>query len=489
VEPADPPWTPGAPAGEPSPVYPPPPPAPIGPPAPLPLPADGAPPWALIAGLALSAVAGIIVGVGYHVVFTNRDSYDELGPQIARWSLLDIGFDAAVASLILVGGIELVRRSAGTARTGAKIIVGAAIALLVLKCVQQAINTFYIPLHDDMSIDTRRSIWEWTSRCYATTWLAIASGIAVTCWHRAPLRPFAIGLVVAMLLAVPYDFYAKYLYELLDSDGGRSIVPTIVFGALGLTTAALSAVLLCRLRAPAETEPGWDRAARGLDRTASALYARLWIALSGALLVVMLFSSRGSGGESMAKLWLVGIPLANAIAGLVLVTGVFGAAGLAVAGAPRKALVASGAAMAFTLMVSSLQVALLVFVVVKENRDLDNAEDTVQALPVLLPIVGGIALVLLGIGLSRLARLVGSPELQRRATGAITAVVISQLVVSIAPWVMQKSPPTSPGSMIFALLVIAGAAIVALLVLARTCRELATALRMRYELPVAQVFR
>jgi hypothetical protein len=450
---------------------------------------DGAPPWALIAGLALSALGGLIVSAGYHVVLSNRDSYDELGPQLARWSLLDLGFDAAVASLILVGGIELTRRCAGTARTGARIIVGAAIALLVLKCVQQAINTFYIPLHDDMSIDTRQAIWSWTNRAFATTWLAIAAGVAVTCWHREPLRPWGIGLVVAMLLAVPYDFYAKYIYELFDTDGGRSLGPTIVFGVLGLVTAGLATVLLCRLRAPAEPEPGWDRAARGLDRTASALYARLWIAVSGALLVVMLFSSRGRGGEGMVKLWMVGIPLANAIAGLVLVTGVFGAAGLAVARAPRKALIASGAAMAFTLMVSSLQVAILVFVVVKENRDLDDAEDVVQALPVLLPVVGGIGLILLGVGLSRLAQLVGSPELQRRATGAIGAVAISQAVVSIAPWVMQKSPPRSPGSMIFALLVIAVAAIVALLVLARVCRQLATALRMRYELPVAQVFR
>jgi len=436
-------------------------------------------PIALIGAIALMFITNLVIGLAFARIVGAREFQSEA---MTRWSLLDTGFDFAFLALALAGALDLVRRTSGQARTGARVVLAAVLVLAALAVLSQYINRIYLQRHQS-DPEVYRQIWAWSSRIRTTAWLALVTGTLVAGWRVPIVRTLAAPLIVATLIATPYDFYASYIYGLFGSGRYSHTIGSSVLHAV--SNGLLIAVLW--KGAPAiEADGGWSRAATALDRTAGALYARLWIAVSGALLVLVLFGSQGSGGDSIAKLWTVGIPLANAIAGLVLVSGLLGAAGLTAPRAPRLRLYGAGTALMVTVAISSLQVLFLMRVLLGDHDDYDSTgRELMQALPVLMPVIGLAGMVLLAAGLHGVAAALDSPQLKGQATASITTVVICQLVAIGIPYLLATARELTPGTALLGLLAAAAAAVIALVSLARLCRALATGLRARHELPTA----
>jgi hypothetical protein len=463
--------------------YPPPPPPAPPPPAPPPPPPGSVPsrvPLALIAGLGFVCVTQILITLMFVWMRSGEGRYDH----VLRWQLLSLGCYFAFLGMAVTGATDLARRAIGGASVGARVVLTAVIAMLLISLSEQVLLHIY--LRSTENYETGQTIWKWLNRAEALAWAALAVGIAVAGSRVRTVRLLAAPLIIATLLAHPFDFYPGFLGKLLDRSSTTGAVVSIV---LDLIAAGLAIVTLWLSPPEPELDGGWDRAASALDRTASSLYARLWIAVSGALLVMMLFGSRGGGGgEGLAKLWAVGIPLASAIAGIVMVTGIFGASGLTAPRAPRLRLLFAGAALTVTVAISSVQVFSLLDMVFGDRNDFGGSGmELAGAMPLLLPLIGTVGLAVLAWGLHGIADAVGSQQLQDQAGRTIAIVIVCNLVGIGLPYAIASSEQAEAGDVIFGLLLAAAASVITLLSLAKLCRNLAVALRARHE-PVASYF-
>lgn len=425
-------------------------------------------------GLALLAhlVSNIAVSLRLQLAFSGRSDYGgDLHGLIVRWNTLSAGLSAALLVLAAAGAAELVRRTSDRARQGARLLFGGLLALV-------ALSLYYSHAHYRMqasrSFDELEALLLWTRWLRATIWLLITAGALLVGWRERRVRRWVAPLVLAHLLAHPYDLYSKALYALFE---GRWALHLQSWSFDAVYVALLVVVL--RLGAPlAEASGGWERAGRALDRAASALYARLWISVAG--ITLMLLSVGQSASEGFAKLWVLGVPLGVAVANLGAVSGVFGAAGLTEPGAPRRSLYLAGTLLVMATFLSALQMLQLF-------HSWPDLREVAEMLPLATSVIAALALGVLAQALTRLAALLPSLELAQQASTSRLTVILSQLAVVGVQYYLVTSPPRGLASLVLILGLSASASIVTLMSQARLCRALAEQIRERNELPAATV--
>jgi hypothetical protein len=427
------------------------------------------PPLGLVCGLAFAFVLYRIVDFAFAGLFG-----DDL-PDYRLWRAVSIGGSFASLALLAAGALELRRRTTGRAQVGANLVLGGVFAMLATAVVRN-----YVILDGSMDPETQR----WLSRFTITARHLTAAGFLVAGWHHRTVRLLAAPVAIVALVAAPYDFYSEYLWGWV-SDAGRTAWLVVDFATEAAYTGL--AIVVLWLGAPGPGPTGWDGAARALDRTAWALYARLWIAAISMLLVLVLFAGEG-GSEGVGKLFVVGIPLANAVAGIVLIVGVLGAAQLTASRGVQLRFLAAGAAFTFVIAIQSVQVYLLVRGVFGDRDEASSFDrDLLQVLPMALPIVLAVGFLVLVDALRAVGGLLGFDDLRTHAAAAAVTVVVTQLAIVGAGYWMATSKTITRGTAIFAMLLIAGAAIGTLVAVARVCREAASGLRARTDLPTATV--
>lgn len=427
----------------------------------------------MVLGVALvvELVASIAVSLRVQLAFSTRADHDDLRELFLRWNTLGAGLSAALLALAAAGAAELVRRTSDRSKQGARLVFGGLLALVVLSFYYYYA---YYGMEASRSFDELEALQLWTRRLRATSWLLITAGALLVGWREPRVRRWAAPLVLAHLLAHPYDVYGKVLYDLFE---GRWAVYLQSWSCDAAYVVLLVAVL--RLGAPlAESSGGWERAARALDRAASALYARLWISAAGITLMLLSVGSRGS--EGLAKLWMIGVPLGVAVANLGTVSGVFSAAGLTEPGAPRRSLYLAGTLLMMATFISALQM----FQLFHSWPDL---REVAEMLPVATPAIAALALCVLAQALARLAALLPSLEMAQHASTSRLTVILSQLAVVGVQYYLVASPPSELSSLVLILGLAASASIVTLMSQARLCRVLAEQLHERNELPAAAV--
>jgi hypothetical protein len=427
------------------------------------------PPLGLLAGLAVGFVLYRVIDLAF------AGWLGDGRPDYQRWRAVSIGASFAVLGLFVAGAIELRRRTAGRARIGANLVVCGTLAMLAIAVLRQ---------YASFEHDTDRDLHLWLGRLSITGRHMTVAGVIVAGWDHRPVRLLAAPLAVVSLLATPYDFYRDYVYGWLSGTGPVTwfVVDSVAEAAyVGLMAAAVW------LGAPGPGPAGYDGTARALDRTASALYARLWIAVGSAFLVTSMFA--GGGGEGLGKLFVVGVPLANALAGIVLVVGVFGAAQLAVARGIQLRFLAAGAALTWVIAIQSVQVYLRVRSVFGDDDGGVSSYDTelVPALPIAVPVVLAVGFLVVVDAVRAVGGLLAFDDLRTHAAAAAVTVVVTQVVIIGAGYWMATSRHMTEGMAIFALLVIIAAGIGTLVAVAKVCREAASGLRARTDLPTATV--
>lgn len=429
-------------------------------------------PMALRAGLILGVVCGVVTSLRLDLALSARDGFGpELRELLTRWSMLAAALAVATGALAAAGAAELVRRTRGLARHGARLL---RVGLLIPIALTFIFYFLYYRHEARNAYEAIEELSAWTRQLHATSWLLVASGALLAGWHERRVRQLAAPLVVACLLAHPYDFYGQALYSVFEHRWASS-------SQHGALNAWFVAMLLLALRRGAPLEEsggGWHAIAAALDRVASTFYARLWITALSITLAMLAFGNRDSAG--LAKLWLLGVPLGVAVANLAAVHGLLDAGRPTTPQAPRRTLYLAGTLLAMTSFLSVLQL-------FRAFHGWPYIEPLPEELPLVLPILGGLAHVALAHALEQLSWQFPSLELRDRAWASKLSVAFSQLVLVGLQYYMTSSPTRDVSAFALLLVLTVGAAAVTLVSQARLCRALSRPMRERNDLPTAQL--
>ncbi len=441
-------------------------------------------PPALAAALVLQSVAYFIAGIRlatleYVELEFDSGAHRQVIESLQRWNLISTAIPLVCLALAIAGGFELMRRTVGPARRGAKIAAGSLIALLVIALV---IEVCYRDTSLFPEVSRLEELWRWMRRASVTGWLMVSVGLLACGWRMRGVRPLAVPLVLATLLAYPYDFYAPAMYRaLIDLVGVRYY--SLVFGTMfDAGHVALVLLVLARSAPPAEPSEGWRRVARALDRASWGFVCRIGVISLGAMVTLWSTWSASAMPADMMELGRFWLPLGWAAIGLVAVSGVLGAAGLTASGAPRALLYSSAAVMIAELALSTTRMW-----IVWAGPGIDHAQSMARALPMLLPMLSLLGVALISHGLHRIASLLASPALQQQARSSRNTVILGQTLVLAVPYALANLPATEgvPSTVWTLVVIVTSMAVQASL--GRMCWRLAAAIRQRAELPAAKI--
>lgn len=442
-------------------------------------PSRGDVPMALAGGLLLWLLTSLVTAARFTTLASSGNvEHQSFLAAMWRWNLLQSAMPFACLALASAGALELCRRTSGVARGGAKLAAGALFALLGLHAVHA-----YCAWTSAMRPESTAlyELWRWMIIGYSTAWLLFGAGLLVAGWHLRAVRWMAAPLLCATLLAHPFELYRDELYQLFGGDGSRagSMILRCLFDLLWVGAALFTVAVAAPRR---DGSDSWPRVARALDRASNALYARLALSVFASLLTLMMLLSRDQVSATMRNLGGLWVPLGSALAALIAMSGILGAAGLTVPGAPRRALYAAAALMVAVTALGTTQAYLLY-----RGGDQDDLRAMVSAMPMLPPVLSFLAVTLLSVGLYRLAELTPSLPAREQAWRSRNTVLFGSAIALAAPFLARLSIPTTWHAHIFWTLVAAIASLLAQASLAQLCRVLASELRERGELPSATI--
>jgi hypothetical protein len=440
-------------------------------------PASGRPPLALVVGLA----AGVLGTAGLMLWRLSFLDHGDLDQRMGRWAayrLLSFGLASAVLGFLLVGVLELRARATGWGRTGARVALIALLAQGGTLLLGRYIFDFHMSGFT-VSSTHYLTIVTWVRWSDALAALGFVLGIGLTAWHLPRRRWLIAPLLLLQYISAPV-FLDTPLAGTVDSAAtGAAIHIGLELGVSGLL------LVLAWAAAPLPLPPAWNRAADAFDRVDRALVLRLWIAGIAVGLVLLLWSTPASAAVS--RLWFVGVPLGNAVTGVLLAAAVLSASLHVPGGRARLALLVAGAGLLMVVSAGALQAAHLVQLLLQSDQDRSGQVQAVSALPLALPVLAAAAHVALAAALVAVARALtgGASALTDAAVRGWVAVVCTQLLVLAAPYGLTRDEPPSTSTMLLLLLLAAVAGLVGVLVLVRVTRQVALAARGHGSLPTA----
>ncbi len=347
-----------------------------------------------------------------------------------RWRLGESGADLASLVLFAVGYLAFARGLTGGRRTGALVSVAGSFVALGLTAtwlVFEAIQLDY---------EKMKPIFAVTEYLWAAVPLLIACGLAAAA-GRERLR-ITIPLVVATVCVHPPPLLANVLWGWISSEHGRYLYEVLGLAGLGIRIALIA------LASHDRTEvPDVQRASRGLERAARAIWLRLIAAvvLTG---LTLLAAMGGAGMLGALKLALISSAIINIVAMVQLAIGAIGAAVAEAPDLPRLPLFVGGALSLWTAGALLAQLPYIYRAMYGSGSDEfgfgHDAQDFLMAFSVVIPVVAAFAMVAIGLAISSFANRRAAPGLQHQASGAVPG-FIGLMIASIAitSWLLQSA--------------------------------------------------
>ena len=434
------------------------------PPAEPPTPVAPAPVWPLFVAFAVFGALGLATDLLGLV----GDPYGS-GAWAARLQLIDAGLGLAYRVLLVMGAVELARRSTGRARLGAQLVLVAASVMLAVLVAHRVVP---FVVKDDW--ETYRTVTDWLWRTTATCEIALAIGLVVAGWHVRTVRTLAVPLVLATIVAFPYRFIGELVYEAFQSGGFKTL---LVARAVTAAAARILAAVLVWKAVPlvAAQTGGFARAARGFDHAAKSLFARLWLA-AGGIMLFLSFALSDRPDPTLIKVFLYGLPIAVAVVGVWLGIGVVAAAQMNVSLGLRLRTLVAGAAILWTVGVQFWQVGAALQAVMGDHS-FEGGREILEALTIAQPVIAAVALAMVGWSVYGLGQLSGNAELERSGTQAALMSLACNLGAVLLLYLARDARTANMA--IVTMLMATALAIAALVSLARACRAAAAVCRAR----------
>jgi hypothetical protein len=428
-------------------------------------------PPALLLGFAIQ----VVFGIARVVHFTNVEAFRDEG-----WNVYENAFSLAAAGLVASGLWELARRLPRTAAIGARI---AAIAVLVELswAVGWLVIGFYGGSNESQLVRVLVPIVNWLP---GVTLVATAVGIGIATRRLA----WIIALPVAVALVFPVPALDEAITRWLEI---RSATTGALLRLGPYPVFALACLVACFVASAAADAPTRERGDVAFERAAKALWLRVSAALGLAGLMLFVIVAEAEAGEAVWLLRVV-VVLAPAIDAFALILFARALLGLSRANVSRWfVLPAAGAALwaAAVLVVRAFATASMLYGARVHHYGDANEPDLSEALPVLLPLVAGAAILLVLVAITQLMRERGREELRENATVRTGVFVVLSLgALYIAHHEAEAlSHGASKARVVFGLAGAAFASIYALVIAAKLCRQAATVVADDTALPGAKL--
>jgi hypothetical protein len=393
-----------------------------------------------------------------------------------RFNLASDGIGYASEVLALLGSFELARRLSGQAALGMRIVAWGFTAVLAVD-IQWSLLGFMDKMWEH---ETLLKAVEYT---YYGAWLAVPVGLCIALWREK--RELGIFIVVVSLLTWPPPFIAKQMYSWLPSgNSGFAIDAGFRFVRYAFLLAGLVAI------ARGTTVSDRATAASGLRLAAKSLWLRLIAAMAVPLITLMVIGGKGSKGSlEMLKLATFVALLVNIISFAQFGVGALRAARASVTDLGRWSLVLGGACSLWASGVMMGQLPWLYKLLYKADSSSSfggGGTEYAQALSIALPLVVTTGMGLIAVAIAGLAARTGNEELRAHAQAKGAGfVALSLVAMAISAWMLPKADSMSSLAML--LLLTLGAAVTAIVMMAKLLGLAADALDRDPGLPTASV--
>lgn len=433
--------------------------------------------WRAIPPSLVIALVAWIGFMAYRVAYICGKSGDM--PWSPELGLAAEGFSMIGYSLAFVGTLELARQSAGRLALAAKI----AVAGFALGLGLELVSTL-------LSFDL--DIWQkdWVRRTvqygYWASWVTVGCGFAWAAWddHRALA---IVGFAVAVL-GDPPPFLSEPIFNSLNLgyksyfavDGALRIIRTATVLAL--------AVVVSRGVTPTDRPGG----AEGLRLAARGMWLRVIVACLIVLLSVMAMGSRG-GGEGLLKMMrfvMMAGACATMLAFAMFGLGIARTAGAAIADLPRYPLALSAAC---SMWCCGLELSRLPYVyqMLYKGGEARYYGDTtiLTVFSTTEPLVAIAAVALVAIAIGRFASERTTIALQSEAQGKGIGIVVMMVAsLAIQNWMIPKVAEKGSRDTAMVLMILAaGAALIAVVMIAKLCASAAAEIEREPGLPTASI--
>ncbi len=394
-----------------------------------------------------------------------RDHYFD---GVDRWGMAGSGVWAMFAVMVGVGLFDLAGRLTGRAAVGARVAGIAVFASFALGMTVNILNIFDLLPHEQW-------VWQVDQYLFWAIWTIAAVGLLLA----SPARLLAIAAFAVCMLVHPPPFLGEVMFKGFGILGAE-----ILYGGLALAHTAAMLVLVSDASDGAAPQRH-DLAVKGFDRAAGALWLRVVAAAFAMMFGLMSAASAANGSFAIMKFTMIGGLVINLASFLVFGLGALDVARSALDGVARYAVAIAGAASLWCAGVMLGQIPYLYQVLYgHESFASSHQEERMQALTVAMPLVGTLSCAIFAGVMAAFARARGDEALAGRASSAGTTYVLLMLAsIGIQSFLFEKA--TSLSGMIGMMLVAAGCALAAQMILSKVCRAASFSLESAPGLPTA----
>jgi hypothetical protein len=390
-----------------------------------------------------------------------------------RYQLTTSGLGFVAELLALVGALELARRLTGRAALGMRVVTFGFV-------LQIAIDVVWALLLLKSNLYEHEWVYKTMDYVSWATWLPIPIGLAIAVWDER--RALGIAIVVVFVLTWPPRFLAEPMFSWMGHGKSGVILDSLL---RALRYALLFAGFVAAARGATATDR--HEAASGMRLAAKSLWLRLIAAAVVPLLTLMVIGSRGKGGIELLKVATISALVINLISFTQFGVGALRAARASVPELGRWSLVVGGSGSLFAAGVSLMQLPYVYQVLYKsDGLGFSGGADYIQALALAVPliVIGGMAIIavaIAGLGARRGNEILRA-DAQAKGAGFV---VLSLVAIAISTWMAPDAK--SLGSLAMMMLLALGAAVTALVMIARLLGLAADELDRDAPLPTASV--
>lgn len=432
-------------------------------------------PPALILGLALPIVYAI-VRVPMWPTFDSASGGDDFSTKIARVVLIGEGVGFLTQICVIVGLLELARRSAGRARLGFQI---------ALAGISLAFSVDNLALLNQFTASPWSHQWVFKAYSYSAiaAWFVFAVGLFVALPEKYRVLG-VVGLVVTAVTWLPAPAHdAVFGWMKLGEKSQQyfeSALRTLRYGMF--LALAISA-------AHGETTTDAYAASSGFRLASRALWLRVIAAVAVVMMTLLMIGSRGEGGLDMFKFFMLAQGVLSFIALTMFGVGALRVARSAISGMSSWTLCVGGGASLWAAGVSLSQIPYLYKMLYKSGGESWSRGESMawaQALSTALPIVVIVGVALLATAISGFAARRADEDLRTSAqANGIGFVALMLVAIAVQTWMLPKS--RSIGNFAMLSLMAAAAGLWATVLMAKLLTRASVVVESEPAMPTATV--
>ncbi len=427
-------------------------------------------------------ILGLVMPIAYAIVripmwpSLGDGRMEDFSTKIARVVLIGEGVGFLTQIAVIVGLLELSRRSVGRSRLGFQVaLAGAALAFSVDN----------LALLNQFTASPWSHQWVYKAYSYAAiaSWFVFAVGLFLALPEKYRVLG-VVGLVVTALTWLPPPAHdAVFGWMKLGEKSAQyfeSAMRTLRYGMfLALAIAA----------AHGETTTDTYAASSGFRLASRALWLRVIAAVAVVMLTLMMIGSRGDGGVEMFKFFMLAQGVLSFIALTMFGVGALRVARSAISGMSSWTLGVGGGASLWAAGVSLAQIPYLYKMLYKSSGDSWSRGESMawaQALSTALPIVVVVGVALLATAISGYAARRADEDLRTSAqANGIGFVALMLVAIAVQTWMLPKS--RSIGNFAMLSLMAAAAGLWATVLMAKLLTRASVTVESEPAMPTAMV--